>query len=293
MSHRKRSSPAGFRRALALSVAVHLAVAAVVALVARSEGDAAPPVPDIDPRILDVVVRMPTQDEPLLLAPLVHEAPAPDPPPAEVSESPSPSPPPPEPAGPPLVAAVPNPLPAELLTLLRRPGVDPSPAADPDLAPAGGVTASPLHGAMAAGQAVVYVLDCSGSMGEFGKFGVARAALVATLRRQPESVRFQVVVYAGTARPVFPGGFVPATAANVAAVEAHLAELRPSGPSNHTDAVRVAAAARPDVIVVLTDDADELSANMLKPVLAGAGRPVPVCVARVTADTVGIPQELR
>jgi hypothetical protein len=129
-------------------------------------------------------------------------------------------------------------------------------------------------------------------MGEFGKFAAARAALAATLRRQPESVRFQVIVYAGAVKLVLPGGCLPATAENIAEAEARLAALRPSGPSNHAEAVRRAAALRPDVILLLTD-ADDLSANKLKPVPAAGGKPVPLFVALVAAEGVGNPRELR
>ncbi len=151
--------------------------------------------------------------------------------------------------------------------------------------------AKPIHGAMKANQTVVYILDCSGSMGEFGKLGAARAALLATLRRQPGEVRFQVIAYNSTARALLLGGLLPASALNLATTEAKLADLTATGRSNHVDAVRLAAALRPDVIVLLTD-ADDLSAAQFKSAFAG-GKAVPVCVAKVTGDGVGVPKELR
>jgi len=284
MPHRPRTSRTGFRRALAASAALHVLVAAVVVIVVRSQPEPGPGQPEIDPRIHDVVVRM-TMPEELPVA-----VPPQEDPPATQPEPPPPSR--PEPAGPPLAAATPNPLPAELVALIRRPtAASRQPVTDPNVTPAAGTTARPIHGALKAGQTVVYVLDCSGSMGEFGKFAAARAALAATLRRQPESVRFQVIVYAGTVTVLLPGGCVPATAENIAEAEARLAEQRPSGPSNHAEAVRRAAALRPDVILVLTD-ADDLSANKLKPVSAGGGKPVPLFVALV-AEGVANPRELR
>ena len=98
--------------------------------------------------------------------------------------------------------------------------------------------------------------------------------------------------YGGSARTLLPGGCVPATPANVAAAEARLLALEPAGRSNHAEAVRVAAGCRPDVILLLTD-AEDLSLTQFKPAFAGAGRPIPVCVAKVTAYNVGAPQELR
>jgi Mg-chelatase subunit ChlD len=145
---------------------------------------------------------------------------------------------------------------------------------------------------MKAGQRIVYILDCSGSMGEFGKLAAARAALTATLRRQSAEVRFQVIAYNSTARSLFPGECVVATGANIARAEERLADLNAAGRSNHAEAVRLAANLRPDVIVLLTD-ADDLSAAQFKPAFAAAGKSVPVCVAKVTAEGVGTPRELR
>lgn len=283
MLHRLRTSRPEFRRALVASGTVHVLVAVVLVIVITSKRDTPQGLPRIDTRIQDVVVRMTMSDDL----------------PVALPQEPRPTPPPEQPAAAsavphrPLAAAIPNPLPTELQSLLRRPGAAAvQPVADPTVVPVSGSSAAPIHGAMAAGQTVVYVLDCSGSMGEFGKFAAARAALIATLRRQPESVRFQVIVYAGTPRTVFPGGCVAATAVNIADAETYLVGLRPSGPSNHVEAVRVAAALRPNVILILTD-ATDLSANKLKPVFAAGGKPVPVCVAQVSAEGVGPHRELR
>jgi hypothetical protein len=144
---------------------------------------------------------------------------------------------------------------------------------------------------MKAEQSVVYILDCSGSMGEFGKLALARASLAATLRRQPDSLRFQVISYNSTARHLFPGGCAT-IAANLALAEAGLARLEAAGRSNHFEALRVAAGLRPDIIVWLTD-ADDLQPDRLKPILAGVGKAVSVYVAEVTARGVNGPRELR
>jgi hypothetical protein len=131
-------------------------------------------------------------------------------------------------------------------------------------------------------------------MGAAEKLDRARAALSATLRQQPATVRFQVIVYAGTATPLLAtnGTALSASAANVQSAVEKLAPLEPRGKSNHSAAICAALAFRPDAIVLLTD-ADDLSAATLKPLLGSASRPVAVYVGQVTAERVQRPQELK
>ncbi len=147
---------------------------------------------------------------------------------------------------------------------------------------------------MKPGRVVVYVLDCSGSMGAAGKFTLARDALLATLKQQPTTVRFQVVIYTGAARALLAsdGNALPATEANIRAASDKLAELEPRGKSNHADAVRLALTFRPDVVLVLTD-ADDLNAIALKTVIASATKSAPVYVGQVTPEGVQRAKELR
>src|SRR5262249_18570611 len=140
MPHRPRTSRTGFRRALAASAALHIVVATVVVIVVRSQPDSGPGRPEIDTRIRDVVVRMSMPDEVPVAVSQQEDPPAPrpEPPPSRS-----------DPAGPPLAAATPNPLPAELLALIRRPvAVSRQPVSDPNVTPASGATAPPMHGAM-------------------------------------------------------------------------------------------------------------------------------------------------
>ena len=216
----------------------------------------------------------------------------------------------PEVSRPPLAQTIPRPLPPELLALMRKPAppaVVEVPVELPAVrgsvqqavatAPARPAASSldggtPLHGSLGAGRAVVYVLDSSGSMGEFGKFDVARKALIATLKRQPEAVRFQVVVYAGTAGPALPagsGGCVPATAQNVARMaDVLLALPPPGGRSDHAEGLRAALLLRPDVVVFLSD-ADGPPPTAFRELVRRADPRPAVCVARVTAGGVGRP----
>jgi hypothetical protein len=202
-------------------------------------------------------------------------------------------------------------LPPELVALIRKPAPVaevPVPMApitggvvDPNVKPAGGANANAgtpsapaFHGALKPNQTVVYVLDCSGSMGAAGKFDRARAALVATLKQQPSTVRFQVIAYSGNAVPLLASGreALPASEPNIRNATEKLATLEARGKSSHLEAVRAALAFRPDVIVILTD-ADDLTAAKLKPVLASESKAMLVCLGQVTAEGVQKPRELK
>jgi hypothetical protein len=311
MRAQSRASRVAFRRAVWASVALHTCAACLLLLLLRSSAEHAPAQPGIDTRADQPQVRISLTDEVTVSV----EAPsAPHPNPAPVESHP------PLPAKP-FAPVVPQTLPPELLALLRKaltnpigaavievsvtPGALNSPPADPNVRPAGGSLTPPvgaptgpsakvIHGAMKPGQTVVYVLDCSGSMGAAGKFEAARGALVATLQLQPVTVRFQVIAYAGTAQPLLAsdGTALPASATNVRTAAEKLATLEPRGRSNHLDAIRAALAFRPDVILILTD-ADDLSGAALRPVLASAPQPVPVRIAQVTAGGAQPPRELK
>jgi hypothetical protein len=225
----------------------------------------------------------------------------------------------------PFASTPPRTLPPELLAILRKPvpqatsgtvaavPVPPSRPAnsgtviDPNVKPAAavncvanantssaGTSAPAIHGALKPEQTVVYILDRSGSMGAGGKLDAARAALVATLKQQPATVRFQVIEYAGTARPLLVSDSkgLPATDANIRTVTEKLAALEARGTSHHLQAVSAALAFRPDVIFILTD-AEDLNAATLKRILTGAQKPISVCVGQVTAEGVQSTRELK
>lgn len=282
MLQRLRTTRRQVRRAIAASALVHGMVAIPVVRLVCTDRDLRPGPVGLETRIHDATLRLPADhDTPIELPPDTPPPQVPSPPetrPAPLLRS--------------LAAVTPNALPAELLTMVRRSSTAAAPPTDGRVLPAGGPTVPPIHGVLQPGQLIVYILDCSGSMGEFGKFHLARSALLSTLRRQPEGVRFQVIVYSGQAKPLLPGGRLLANAANLADAEEYLARLIPSGPSRHFDALRAAAELRPDLIVILTD-ATELPANKLKGLLAGIGKPVSVYLATVSPAGIASPQELR
>jgi len=132
-------------------------------------------------------------------------------------------------------------------------------------------------------------------MGEWGKFDRARQALIATLRIQPESARFQVVVYSGTALvPVHgaPGQCLPATPANLARTIAALEALSaPTGRSNHLEGLRSAVAFHSDLVLFFTDD--DLPRTAFRGITKSLERTVSICMAKVGTDTIESPMEVK
>ena len=291
MRCRKLFPQAGFHRALVISVALHVTLVAVVALCIVLPFSK---LPDgqvgIETRIQEVALRTDSEESTPLAPPEPAPIASPQSLPSESTETTRPT-----------VKVVPDTFPPELTALIRKSQKSseteqtPPPPADPNLLlPVGAASipvAAPLHGALKPGQSVVYILDCSGSMGEFGKLSLARAALMATLERQPDGVRYQVIPYNSTARLLLPGGLAT-MAGSLSHTESKLGKLEAAGRSNHDEAFRVAVGLRPDAIVWLTD-ADNISAGKLKTILNGAGKPIPVYVAEVTAHLVNPPKSLR
>ena len=140
---------------------------------------------------------------------------------------------------------------------------------------------TPVHGELPAGRSIVYVLDCSGTMGLDGKLDRARAAILATLAGQSDEVRTQVVVYRGKAELLTRSDLIAA-----------LTRLEPGGASRHADGVRAALKLDPDYVVLFTDATDAELASV-RPLLRGVRTPVAVSVARVSAGRVASPVELR
>jgi|SRR5579884_3763748 len=112
---------------------------------------------------------------------------------------------------------------------------------------------------------VVYVLDCSVSMGIDRKLDFARRELIASLRRLSPSVRFQVINYNNYAESLIVDGqrdLLPAEPAIVNKANSLLQSLEAAGTTNHLAALRRALELRPDVIFFLTD-ADDLKPDVI------------------------------
>ena len=308
-----RRSRNATRWAWAASIAVHgLAFAAGAWVVARP-GEK-PAVGPLDTNLL-VAVNSPGGEPFRFSFVEAPPSPIPDPTPPEVGK-PVPA---PVPAGRPAVRSprpVPSPLAGPIATLVRdmagRPATavpvsdvvtiqqvaatdvvpvttGPIPTTAPPnavpAAPSPGATpfgvGTPVHGGLPAGRSIVYVLDCSGTMGLNGKLDRARAAVLATLAGQPDGVHVRVVTYSGRA-----------TVLDRDQLVASLARLEPGGASRHAEGVRAALKFDPDYVVLFTD-ADDAELAVVRPLLRGTRKPVAVSVAGVSADGVASPVDFR
>lgn len=110
---------------------------------------------------------------------------------------------------------------------------------------------------------VVYVLDRSLSMGTDRKLDFARRELIASLRRLPPTVRFQVIDYNDYVELLVVDGcrdLLPADPVVVGKAISWLPTLAAAGNSNHLAALRCGLDLHPDVLFFLTD-ADDLRAE--------------------------------
>jgi hypothetical protein len=122
-----------------------------------------------------------------------------------------------------------------------------------DGGPAGAATT--FFQVAARGRSLVYVIDHSMSMGP-GGLRAARHELLASLRRLPDTARFQIVFYNSVVERLPLGGgssLVRATAANKARVAQLTERYVADGTTYHRRALASALALHPDEIFLLTD----------------------------------------
>ncbi len=125
------------------------------------------------------------------------------------------------------------------------------------------------------GGSYAYVIDCSGSMTARGSLDVAKHEMLASLGQIPPEARFAVVFYNLDARifadPTGREGLMAATGSNKARVRAQLAAVRPDGGTDHMKALRAALLLRPEVLFFLTD-ADLMSRQDVAEILQVVGK---------------------
>ena len=126
-----------------------------------------------------------------------------------------------------------------------------------------------FFGASAKGERIVYVLDSSGSMQDYGAIDVAKRELKASLERLTPGQRFQVIFYNNTPRPMAQVGgredLPRATEVNKARARQFIDSQQPQLGTNHIAALDMALAQKPDVLFLLTDaDVPRLSPSDLE-----------------------------
>jgi hypothetical protein len=114
-------------------------------------------------------------------------------------------------------------------------------------------------------RSIVYVIDCSASMGQDDGLLRAKAELLASLNQLPAATLFQVIPYNSRAEPLCINGrldLVPANAENKRAAALLIADLQAVGATRHLQALHQALALRPEVIFFLTDGDDLAAAEI-------------------------------
>lgn len=115
-----------------------------------------------------------------------------------------------------------------------------------------------FHGASDKGTRIVYVLDCSGSMGDYGAMRASKAELMASLQSLSSEQQFQIIFY--NDRPhVLKLRNEPkpqlhfATEINRTLAHQFIAGIQPTGGTNHMPALKQGLALNPEVLFFLTD----------------------------------------
>lgn len=146
-----------------------------------------------------------------------------------------------------------------LLTAPDSPKGTKVPATGSPAPPPGPVASTHFFNVPAKGETVVYVLDCSASMGLQGRLARAVAEVQRSISELPPTARFQVVSYAKASellRINGRSGLLKAEPITIKAASDQLARLRAEGSTDHLRAMRAALALNPAVIFLLTDEDD-------------------------------------
>ncbi len=148
----------------------------------------------------------------------------------------------------------------------------------------------------ARGGRIVYVVDCSGSMGTGGGWAAARRELLRSIEQLPAEASFQVILYSGKPQLLLPRWdlWLRPTAATLSEVNQALNNRIPEGKTDHGAALQKALTLLPDVIFFLTD-ADDLRQEQLRQVnLSNRGRAVihTIELSLAHRERVGMPLQI-
>jgi hypothetical protein len=112
---------------------------------------------------------------------------------------------------------------------------------------------SEFFGVSGYGNTFVYVVDCSGSMNDSGKFERAKYELLQSIEQLSDEQKFYVIFYSDEAQPMAGAEPVLATEDELARARYWINGVRPNGGTNPLPALLIALSLRPDAIYFLSD----------------------------------------
>jgi hypothetical protein len=116
-----------------------------------------------------------------------------------------------------------------------------------------GKAATDFFGIGGYGQSFVYVVDCSGSMRESGKFERAVYELLRSIEQLNKDQRYFVIFYSNQAYPMPAEGLVSATEKQFKRTQQWVGRARPNGGTYPLTALMTALRMKPDAIYFLSD----------------------------------------
>lgn len=131
----------------------------------------------------------------------------------------------------------------------------------------GGLPGATFLGARDNGTRVVFAIDCSASMANYGAMRSAKAALVSSLQTLSDAQQFQIVFYNQQPRLLSIRGdteLIFATEVNKTLARQYISGVDPDQGTDHIPALKLALRLGPEVLFFLTDaDEPQLSAAEL------------------------------
>lgn len=113
---------------------------------------------------------------------------------------------------------------------------------------------SSFFGVRAQGRVFIYVVDCSGSMGDAARLARAKSELRRSVGALQWPQRYHVIFY--NDRPIdLPGGPLAADAGSKRKLTSWLGRIAADGETDPREAMRQALALRPDAVFLLSDGA--------------------------------------
>jgi hypothetical protein len=127
------------------------------------------------------------------------------------------------------------------------------------------------------GQSFVYVVDCSDSMNERGKFERAVYELLQSIEQLASDQRYYVIFYNDAAYPMESDEPVPATEEEFARTRRWISDVRPNGGTHPLPALLFALSLEPDAIYFLSDGQfDPVTIYELRNRSRNPSRPIPI-----------------